>query len=182
VDVVIDAHLINGLYRETVVGEAPSHTGSAAALFDGLGNTDRAFVDSKGRIEREWERVVDRDWFAAWFPERLAADEVRIIDAPDCRELIKRLATKCGFPARSGDRWYISTARAAIETSGECLNLVSEDLDLYEPRAKQGSSKQRSKVLEAEDGCVARILRKEEGIVARTVCGHLRDRGAQTEA
>jgi hypothetical protein len=170
---VVDAQLIAGYFREAERGEAPAYTGPVTDLIQRLGRQDRAFLDETGRIEQEYRDVVDPEWFEAWLGDRLANGDFVIVAAQACPELIRLLITKFGFPRKGGDRHYVALARAIVEAKQEPVALLSEDLDFYDPKAKQGSSKRRAKLLNTCGGPVARYLTKHESICVRPVAVHL---------
>jgi hypothetical protein len=168
VNLVIDADVVNGYYRESVRGDAPMLTAATIPLFDGLGQTDVAIVDLGGQIENEWGASVDPDWFRAWYANLLADGAIRVLDVGTFAPVIERLQKDCGYP-KSRDRWYVRTACQAVETDSATAVIVSEDLDFYEPSMKAAGAKRRDQILANQRGCVADYLRKYEDIVVQTV-------------
>lgn len=169
-NLVIDAQVIAGLYCETVLGQPHNCTAPPSAVANRLGVDDVAFLDESDQIENEWRRVAGSEWFDAWLGDRLAADEVRYTEAASCQALINRLRTKCGFPAKGRDSWYIRTARALRDKHDEDSVLITEDLDFFQPNAKGGAGN-RDKILAAGKGPVQKELSKE-GVLVRPVHLH----------
>jgi hypothetical protein len=171
--VVMDAQLLAGYFREAEKGEQPSYSGSVVQLVRRFGKCDLAFVDEGGIIEQEYRDLVDPEWFDAWFSLRLEVGDFVILPAPGCPDLIKQLSTKFGFPAGSKDRHYIALACAIVGDGDEGATIVSEDLDFYDPKAKQGSAKRRAKLLADETGPVKKFLARKASVTVRSVAGHL---------
>lgn len=172
--IVIDAELINSYFQETVKDRPPLYSAPAEPLIDGLGTTDIAFVDDDSRIEGEWARLVEPEWFQEWFSERLAQGHVTVVSVPMCRDLIKTLVRDCGFPPDGKDRWYIATAKVLADEPemDDQPAIVTEDLDFVAPREKGCKSARRKKLMEAANGCVAKHLKKQEGIGVRCLATH----------
>jgi hypothetical protein len=171
--VVIDAQLLAGLYRETIVGEAPAYSAATTDLFARLGSEDLGYMDRDGVIESEYRALVDPDWFDAWLGDRLQAGDFVISAGRRCPALLKILVVQHGFPRRSKDCRYIELCCGVVEATGEWTALISEDLDFYEPKAKAANSSYRQRVLASGRGPVARHLKKHEMIAVRTVAAHL---------
>lgn len=168
--VVIDAQLILGYYCEDVLGRPPIHTAAVREVVARLGSGDTACVDDAQQIEAEYRQLVDREWFDAWFGDRLLLGEVVAVKADACRELLARLRGY-GFP-RGRDRRYVAVAATLAKEQG-CSILLSEDLDFYDPRAKRADSRRRMAVILSQKGPVADHLRKESAVEVRCVRGHL---------
>lgn len=171
--IVVDAQLVAGYFRETERGEAPFYTASTSDLFVRLGNHDLAYVDDGGMIEAEYRNLVEREWFDAWYSDRLIDGDIVSLAAPMCRELIAALHTRCHFPKAGKDRYYVAVAKAIVDRGAGQAVIVSEDLDFYDPKAKASGAKTRAKILQDQSGPVARHLARSESIVMHTVAGHL---------
>jgi len=174
--VVIDANVVAYYYREKVKCHSPPGTGPAEQVIQRLGPLDTAIIDSGGRIKAEWgdDRRVDEDWFGNWYEDQLIVGGVSIKEVDDCKDLIRHLADKCGFPERKENRWYLCVARALSTEQGGRVVLVTEDVDFFDPTDK-GRSQHRDRTLDRQTGCVTRYLLRKEGIVVRTIKGFLED-------
>lgn len=171
-NVIIDAQLVAGYYREVEVGEAPAFSASTVTLLNRLGVVDQGFVDTGGVLEQEYRDVVDPDWFEAWYAQRLAEGHFEEVDAPPCPDLIRCLVVSCGFPRGSKDRHYIALAAAVSGGKRDPSSLITEDLDFYDPTQKQVAHKRRMRILQKQTGCVAKELKRAH-VVVRCVKGHL---------
>lgn len=152
---VLDAQVVKGYFEESVLGIESDLTGSPVELVESLRPDCRAYVDSGGIIEHEYDNLVDSEWFQAWYAERLIGDELVPIETATCHGEMRKLR-KCGFP-NSRDRWYVRTALAVVQKDNMCV-LVTEDLDFYDPAIK-GRAGRRKAVLLKRKGPVAKYLR-----------------------
>jgi hypothetical protein len=169
-EVIIDANVVAGYYKESVlgieIGLNNNLTASAIPLFDGLGSVDVCYLDDGNMIENEWRAPVSREWFDAWFADLLSTGKAQLITASGCPALEKRLHTN-GFPkSRNRDMWYVRVSRAVLDTNGSAnIRLFTEDIDFYDPRKKVGESKTRTSILQKGSGPISKLLRKESIIV-----------------
>lgn len=161
-DVVIDAQILGWYYQANELGKAPPCTGDPAMLFSRLGKDDLGILDAGEQIEAEWRRVADTDWFDAWLARRLSSGDITIVEVETCHALLRALETKCGFP-RTGDRWYVRTAATRARSKGAAVALITEDVDLYDPKAKK-NPKRRARALA---GCTGPVVRE---LAAARVC------------
>lgn len=176
--IVVDAQLVSGYFREDVLDEGPPYTGSMKAVIDKFGIMDVGCIDADGHIEQEYREVVDPDWFEAWFGERLEVGDFVSVPVASCADLIRKLTNDFGFPKRGRDRRYVALARTLVERENGSPVLLSEDLDFYSPKEKKAGAKRRAALLKGHKAPVATYLRKQEGILVRSVGGHLAARAA----
>lgn len=165
-EIVIDANIVAGHFKETVlgieIGPTNNLTASTLTLFNGLGTTDICYLDDGTIIETEWRNPVSNEWFDAWFGDLLASGKAQLIPASSDEALERRLHTK-GFPkARNRDLWYIRTCHAIVNTNPDInVRLITEDIDFYDPRKKGGNAKTRKKIIQNGSGPISKLLRKE---------------------
>lgn len=154
--VVVDANVFKGFFQISVIGLKSELSADPTPLF--LGEY-RIALDDGGKIEAEWEGVVEREWFRAWIID--AYDQGLVSNySPIVCALTKRELVKLGFPRDSKDIWYVRTAMAIAPH----VNLVSEDMDFYDPKKKALSGSARKKVLLSKGSPVRRFLDKERDI------------------
>lgn len=168
-DVVIDAEVVGWYCQTELRTGAPPCTCDPGVVFDRLGQQDIAWVDDQEMIESEWRSASDPDWFDAWYAERLSAGDVSFVTPSSCRDVLRDLETRCGFP-RTRDRWYVRVAKTRAQLAGQSVGLIAEDLDFFEPKAKQGRGN-RSKILDHCSGCVVKRLKRHK-IDVRTIARH----------
>ncbi|HEU5207977.1 MAG TPA: hypothetical protein VFU06_01095 [Longimicrobiales bacterium] len=164
---VVDANIIRAYFEEAVLNLTPDTTAPCRAFIESLGSTNVCFVDSNGTIEHEWGNVVDPDWFRAWFGDLLATGAVGIIDAPARPDLRNELR-KLGFPANGRDIWYVRAAAAAAGNA-DSAQLVTEDIDFFDPTKKKAGKKARDRLLHERKGPVLKALEKH-GISVNAMC------------
>src|SRR4051812_46436851 len=154
--ILIDAEVVSAYYCEGVLGQCETLTAPSAMLFDRLSFEDALYLDSGGQIEQEWRNLVDHDWFEAWLSDLVVNGRVLRVETSTCSSLLKHLADKFGFPAASGDKWYIRTAKAVSEGDDPAV-LVTEDAHFHEPKC-QAKPARRARVLRDSEGAMARYL------------------------
>ncbi len=148
-DIVIDANIVAGYFKESVLGIAigPKNdlTGSVIPLFEGLGTIDVCYLDDGKIIESEWRGPVSTEWFDVWFARLLADGKAQLIPASRCPSLEGRLFTT-GFPKhRNRDAWYVRVCKAVLaKFPTSSVPLITEDIDFYDPRLKGCAAKTRN--------------------------------------
>jgi hypothetical protein len=169
-EIVIDAQVVWGYFKEAILELEPSLTGRAEPVFERLGSEDLAFLDQEGHIEHEWRSVIDREWFDPWYARLLSAGAATLIPVETCNMLRKQLE-RLGFPRSHKDIWYVRTAKAVADHYGQVI-IVTEDMHFYDPTQKKTNAKHRRRILLSGDGQVARYLRRKECIDIRCVAGY----------
>lgn len=166
--IVIDANVFHAYVHETILGSAVAErTGSARPIFDTLGVTSVAFIDSGRQIESEWRALTmfAQEWFGAWLADAFAEGRLFEIDPSSDPQLNKRYR-KVGFPGGK-DIWYVRTAHGLTllcRRSRPCL--IAEDIDFYDPAKKATGNK--CAVFRAGTGPVSKQL-KDDGIDLRCI-------------
>jgi hypothetical protein len=166
-NLVIDAQIVGGFYKESVLDCEHDCTASPSALFSRLGDLDLGFLDDGNQIEAEWRRVAEIEWFDSWLADRFVAGAVCYVKTAVYPHLIKHLCSSCGFPAKGRDSWYVRTAKTVVDSHNAEVALITEDLDFFNPKAKGGAGNRKS-VLTSGKGPVEKALKKE-GVLVRTV-------------
>jgi hypothetical protein len=165
-NLVIDANVFKG-YFECVLANPHQLTEDPSRIFTSLGQPYLAFVDSSQIIVKEWEALVDPDWFRAWYPGVLAGGSVLFIDISNKPHLKKKL-TQNGFPS-SKDFIYVLTSASVVDNNGDC-HLLTEDIDFFDPTQKQAGSKVRNKLLQNQSGQMRKLIKKETKVEVTAVC------------
>ena len=159
---IIDANIVVGYFKETVKGAIHDLTVSPTSLFESLGSSIVCYVDDGGHIEAEWSRPVEPEWFNAWYSDLLISDSIRTTETDNCRDLKKQLKD-LGFPTTTKDFLYCRVGVAVSKKNGKA-NLITEDLDFYEPSEKECGGPRRKQLLCNSRGQVAKHLRRESDI------------------
>lgn len=171
-ELLIDANVVVGFFKESILETDTGLTGLTAPLFQRLGREDTCFLDDGEVIKWEWREYVDKDWFTVWYAGLLAAGKLEEIPAENCERLEGRLWGE-GFPKGSRDVWYVRVGCALLSTGRTtAVYLVSEDLDFYDPRNKKRcKGPARTKFLKRGSGPLEKLLRKHS-IFVRAVCNY----------
>lgn len=170
-ELVVDAHILGWYYQTFELQLTTPCSDSPVGLFARLGKKDIGVLDIDGHIETEWRKQADSDWFDAWLSERFEVGDIVEAKVESCRELIDELVKKYGFPMKGKDKWYVRTAGTRASELKGLVAIISEDLDFYEPKAKN-SAGNRDKILRQGSGTVAKRLRKSR-VDPRSVARHL---------
>jgi len=172
-ELVVDAHIVCGFFKENVLQIDSDLTESAIFLFNRVGAEDRIYLDEGGQIENEWRQLVGREWFDIWLAELLRNGHAVQIPVEPC-QLLKRKLNKLGFPTGgSRDIWYIRTAKAIVDINDHRFPdrdtpiafIISEDLDFHEPQLKSRCSRRRRiETLLLGRGSIVRYMHRYERI------------------
>jgi len=152
---VIDANAFKRIYEDLVSG------------VDGLGQSslnliledDHILLDEKGRIRQEWKECSCGDadeYLSAWISQRLIEDKIRQLPVSVDRSLRSELVN-FGMPNK--DKVYFYTAAS---NSAYCI--VSEDSDLYDPRAKNWGADRKRKLRESGKSPVGKYMRRHYAV------------------
>lgn len=166
-DVVIDANIFKSYYEALINGTATVLTSCPKKIFDNLG-VDHDYVgylDEGGIIKHEWENLVDRQWFDAWFGDMLVLAHLELVTPYRDNGLESKLYS-IGFP-HGRDMIYVRVSRQVVNQRNRCT-FITEDLDFFDPTQKQSSAKTRQKILLSSFGSVNKVLRKH-GVDAKCV-------------
>lgn len=170
---VIDANIIKGIFQEDVAGSHSLSASPMRMLEIVVRSGTRICLDDRGLLEHEWDAAVDSDWYSNWFVTLASQANLARLGLADCRQTISHLRTSCGFP-RSRDHTYVSLSVKSAEQEGKS-NLITEDMDFFEPAAK-GQSKVREKFLDGRlKGSVQKYLRKKHEVYVQSVFLYLEE-------
>lgn len=161
ISLVADANVFQAFYEEEVlghVGPRPERSASAKPVLGAIQAVAFAFVDTSGKIEKEWRDRCqgNNEWFDAWFGGHLQGDRIRLLDCKNSSHLSKRYR-QLGCP--NDDVVYIKVAVESTKTSPICSLrlLVTEDIDFYDPKQKRAKDKLNSVFLPRK-GIVVKAL------------------------
>lgn len=162
---LIDANVVVRYYFLSVLEQAHGLTENPEFIFTRLDNTqDTLFLDEGGQILQDWlERgQIEQEWFDAWYPTLLIEGKAFEISVKPCPQLINRLVQKCGFRREGRDKHYIRTAMAVVKAHDQVI-LVTEDIDLHQPREKNNCKEaRRLEILTRRSGNMVKELRKQK--------------------
>lgn len=172
-NILIDAQVMHGYYMEDRDCGVHGLTGDDTPIITRVGGEDDLWIDDQGHIEREWRNVVCNDeWLDGVFFSLASRLNLRSLSCEAHREFLRSLGRDFGFPVGSGDRWYIATA-ATLRDRADCEPaIISEDMDLHDPRKKHFSGGARRHVLVKETGRLRRALARKHRIHVRCVARH----------
>jgi hypothetical protein len=165
--VVIDANIIMGVYQDSR-GKDHDLTDSPTGFIDDLiDNNCRVAVDAGGQIIQEWRDCVDPDWFEFWYFDFVERSHVAKVSVMDCREILKKLYTECGFLCNE-NAWLVRTAVTEASRNRGCV-LATEDVDFFEPSAKANAAHRKRHLEGRVTGRVTKLL-KRHGVEVLALC------------
>lgn len=155
---IIDANVFKG-YFQAELGNSHSLCGCPTKLLGGATTLKPIYQDTGGIIESEWQAVVDREWFEPWLANQLIAGVITYIEGKKDLGFEKNLST-LGFPG-GRDFVYIRVGISVAISLGSVCQLITEDLDFYDPKKKGCPAKTRHSLLTSSSGPVAKLLKKK---------------------
>ncbi|WP_438392337.1 hypothetical protein [Caballeronia sp. DA-9] len=154
---IVDANVLREYYREHVLNIKSELTHSTLLIFD---QARAIFLDDGGQIEHEWGNLVDPYWFSVWLAHKLEFSEINYIDVSNCPDLCNHVYG-LGFPKGSRDIWYLRTAMACVSKFKKSSNVVTEDIDFYNPKQKAANGAARIAVLKNANAPIKKTMRKD---------------------
>lgn len=157
--VVVDANVIKDFYRELCIND-----GCVYRAVIWLSETYGIVASDKVLVE--WENVCSAQVFIEWLADQLKLGGVRRIQGKRIdRQVVKKMYLDCGFPCRDRDLEYIQCAHATVSRR----YIVTEDIDFYDPRAKDGEASIKRWAREERHGQFCRFLLRRLRIRVGTV-------------
>lgn len=152
--VVIDANIITDFYREYRL-----KTGLVYEVVIWIsGNVGIAIND---HIVTEWKNTCSADLFLAWYTDQLKLGNMRKIECGSIpSDIIRKMITKYGFPARTLDIHYI---RCAYHTESTKY-IMTYNYDFYDPVCKRSTIHARTRAREYRQGNFCNFLSRKLGI------------------
>lgn len=181
-NIIIDANVMLGFYREHHGKGDHELTGEVSPIIDGIGVHDDLWLDEEQRIEGEWRSVVsDDEWMDGLFFDAVSRFSVSTLPVGTHYQLVRRLVCDFGFPKGSRDRWYIATA-ASLRDAGRCEPvIISEDMHLHDPKKGHLSGAARQAFLVDGKGKMRMALARKHKIHVRCVARHTAEDHAQAD-
>lgn len=165
----LDANVISSFYAEAV-GHSSKCTAPAADLIQSAKGAGEPclFMDDGGKMQHEYEECCSVEWVRVLIEDLLIEGVLVAISAKKVDIIAKQL-DKIGMP-KSRDRWYIWTAHAALDYFGvSSAQIVSEDLDFFEPTFKQQVAGDMRRKILLNDRSVMQIALRKHQIYVRAV-------------
>jgi len=152
---VIDADAFKKIFDDLVANSE----GVGKQALNLILTDDHILLDRRGAIKQQWRNCScgdDDEYFSTWVAQRLVEDKIREVDFKRDGSLRSKL-NKFGMP--QDDRVYLFVA-----ASNDAYGIVSEDSDLYDPKAKRWGPEEKRKLRERGGSCVARYMRRQFGV------------------
>ena len=140
-----------------------SHENIGFGILSVIFENDFVAIDMRELILSEWRNCCcgdEDEFFSQWVADRMIEDKIRKVGYSVNRICKKNLINNYGVPAK--DLTYLLFA---IGIAAHMI--VSEDIDLYDPRAKQWDGKKKAEVIRSGSGGVFRYMKKKHAV---TIC------------
>lgn len=157
---IVDANVLREYFREHVLEIKSELTHSTLFIFD---EKRSIIIDSGGQIEHEWRNVVDPEWFDVWLARKLEGSEIDYVEVRNCPDLCAHVYS-LGFPKGSRDIWYLRAAVACALNFNKNSNVVTEDIDFYNPKKKSLSGAARVALLKNANAPIKKTMRKNYSV------------------
>lgn len=158
---VVDANAFKQMFEDLT----NEREGLGKKVFDAIFISDYVILDEGGKIKNEWQSCscgLQDELFSSWVADRMIADKIRMVSVKQHKQL-KAEMKKFGMPKK--DEVYLFTA-----ANNQAYAVISEDIDLYDPKAKGWTLKARRKLMESGSACVAKYMRKEHSVLVFPLC------------
>ncbi|BES66095.1 hypothetical protein SANA_25340 [Gottschalkiaceae bacterium SANA] len=171
-NVIIDANIFKGYCRESIIGLEHKLTSSPSYLFQEEEYV--MYIDDGDQMQYEYKAVDNPQVVEEMIIELLNSGKMRLTKTkidPD----FERILRSKGFDMNSRDKWYIRAALVAKEKSDtRTIYLITEDIDFFDPRKKNCSSKTRNITIRNKRSPVAHELIDRKKIKPICVENHVR--------
>lgn len=157
---IVDANVLREYFREHVLEIQSELTHSTLFIFD---ETQCIVLDSGGQIEHEWRNVVDPEWFDVWLARKLEGSEIHYVQVSNSPDLCNHVYN-LGFPKGSRDIWYLRTAVACVSDFKKSSNVVTEDIDFYNPKKKSLSGDARVSLLRNPNAPIKKTMKRNYNV------------------
>ena len=147
--VIIDANIIPQFLPQYVKQE-----GNIYDLFNDI--LSKYGIAICKQIQREWLNTCNHPIIEAWLTDNLKNGNIRHVKPKLHRDIKKKLRTDYGLPRGSPDIHLISCANVT-----EVRYIISEDMDLFDPKMKRAKSKTRTRIKQKRTGNLCRYLHKQ---------------------
>lgn len=158
--IVVDTNCMAYFQKERL----DEHFGEYSRLIDEVCSKGHISLDVKGKIKQEYADTCSPgavglnllDWLADMATKGIVREYEEASD-------LKQKCDKCGLPSK--DYKWVGTAIGA-----EAKLIVSEDIDLFEPKAKTWKAARKEQIKANSEGSMAKLLKKN-GIAVRCRTG-----------
>jgi hypothetical protein len=162
----LDANVLNGYRIHLANGASELTADPSRLLLTPEGESDPfLFIDAQGHIQNDCCGSCGTNWVEALIGNLLIEDKLARVNTVTNRPL-ERSLRDLGMP-QTRDKWYIRACLGAKQHfSKDEVQLITEDLDFYDPRRKKSAGSRD--LLKGTGAPVQRLLLKN-GIVVRCV-------------
>ena len=151
--IVVDANIISNYCQEYI-----EEKGGIYDLIDKiLKHCGIAITDL---VEQEWRSTCGGQFFDEWFTVNLYADYIQYVDPYIDRQILRKIHRDFGLPRRKYDKELIKAANVTTYKY-----ILTYDIDLFDPKKKRASRKEKERIKKERNGALCQFLRKKLKIV-----------------
>lgn len=154
--VAVDSHMMLAFQRDRVLEQ---HSIASECLNRILIDSYIALDDSDQCLT-EYDQTVSGiigEEMRAWISQALNDNKLRILPLIDYRETIRR-CTQAGLP-NNDKRWVKLCCHPCV------THFLTDDIDFYDPGAKMGSQKQKSRAKNERRGRMLNLIQDEARVI-----------------
>jgi hypothetical protein len=127
-------------------------------------------------ILQEWEDTCQSEYFNIWLTELIKTGRMTKFPTGKVGQLRKTLNINCGLPRSSRDIYYVLCATQAYPHY-----VLSQDIDLYDPREKRGNATSKARARRDRYGQLCCYVKREFSVTIGCLCHCIKDLSLGTE-
>ena len=157
---VVDANVINYFQKERI-SDSPDEASEAITEIFSQG---AIALDPAGHCLNEWEECAAGEYpfaLSDWVTDNIALGNIQYFEF--CEHNLFRALIALGIPKKD-HKWV----RLAIGSDGK--KIVTEDIDLIEPKSKKANAKTISDIKLSGKGTASKTLKKQFGVNVMCCC------------
>jgi predicted nucleic acid-binding protein len=147
--VVVDTNIISNYYQEYI-----EETGDIYGLIEKLlKNCGIAITEL---LENEWHNTCGSQLFDVWFTDNVRDGYIQYVKPYINRQILKKIHNDFGLPKEGRDKELIKAANVTTYKY-----ILTKDIDLFDPKKKQASIKEKERIKKERKGRLRQFLRRK---------------------
>jgi len=158
---ILDTNVLCCYYKEFVLEKDFCLTDSTIKI---INSKYQIVLDNNGLIEQEWKNTIDPNWVDSWVIDKIYKNELILIKVLNFPELCRSLYS-LGMPIKSKDIKYIKLAKSTVDHFSCCTVIISEDIDLYNPKKKNCNKSERLNIIKSKNNPIQKLMKSHNIII-----------------
>ncbi|MFW9879664.1 MAG: hypothetical protein ACFFG0_41850 [Candidatus Thorarchaeota archaeon] len=110
-------------------------------------------------IEHQWNATCGSQLFNIWFTDNVRDGYIKYVKPYLSRDIIKQINNGFGLPQRGKDIELIKASNVTY-----IRYILTTDIDLFDPKKKKASSKEKKRIKKERSGSLCKYLKKKLNI------------------